>query len=279
MLSGCAGKKPAGSAPPPGGTPVPATPTPTPRPIKDPEGGTVSARFNPPPGYARTPLEDNSFGAYLRSLPLKADGEPVLLMDGTERPDAPQAAVLSISMCNKNQQGPRALVRLRAEYLFQTGQAGRITYHFFSEFVFPFTKWCEGYRVNVDGRNVEWEKKAGPSGDHDALLSYLNILFAYSNAASLKKELQPATDMQPGDVFINDKSVMIADMAVNTAGETVFLLLQSPAPTQEIYILKNDNNPALSPWYSASELSPLVTPEGEFTLADLGRFDEQVNSE
>ena len=279
LLSGCA------QTPKPSNTPLPvetleplATPTPTPKPIKNPEGGILSARFNPPPGYTRQAQAEGDFGAYLQALPLKSDGSPVLMFDGSENPSAPQAAVLDISKTSQ-QQGSRALVRLRAEYLFQTGQIDRITYHFRSGFVFSFVKWCEGWRVNVDGQNVEWVKKADPSGDHDALLSYMNTLFAYSNTLSLQAELQPAQDPRIGDIFINTQSgaVMIVDMAVSDDGTgRVFLLAQSPTPTQDIYILRNDADPALSPWYSASGLSTLTTPDGSFAWGDLRRFDEQI---
>ncbi|MCL2748199.1 MAG: DUF4846 domain-containing protein, partial [Oscillospiraceae bacterium] len=258
-------------------------PTPTPPPIKVPTGATLQTRFHPPHGYVRTEADAGSFGAYLRALPLKGDGSRVLFYDGTERGDAPQAAVVSLSIDRTPlQQGPRAMVRLRAEYLYASGQTELIVYHFLSGFTFPFSKWCEGYRVEVDGSDVEWVSKGDPSDppDYDALLHYLATLFIYCNTQSmLLMDLVPASDMRQGDVFINKSSgaVMVVDTAVNEdTGDVVFMLAQSPMPTQEIYILQNRLKPALSPWYSMADLYPLLTPgDGSFESADLVRFNEQ----
>ena len=283
VLFGCSKDKPNTSPTPDKKQEGMVTPSPTPKPIKNPEGDTVSGRFNPPTGYVRVASEAGSFAAFLQSHPLKEDGAPVLLFDGTERADAPQAAVLRLDISKtSNQQGPRALVRLRAEYLFAAGQTSQINYQFLSGFVFPFDKWCEGYRVEVDGKKVEWVLKDSPANDYAVLLSYLNTLFAYSNTSSLRAELQAVADIQAGDIFINGEAgaVMVMDVArAESTGEVVFLLAQSPSPTQEIYILNNSADSAISPWYSASDLPPLVTPTGSFTMEDLRRFNELPTGE
>ena len=276
VLSACS-KDDQDSSPPPSAAPPPVTtPVATWPPVIDPSGNTLLTRFNPPEGYVRVPVAEGSFGAFLRDLPLKEDGAPVLLLDGTARADVPQAAVILLDISGTSKQsGPRSMVRLRAEYLYSSGQTNLIVYHFLSGFTFPFSQWCEGYRVKVDGKQVEWVKSGDPSNDYKALLGYLNTLFVYSNTRALQLELMSANDAQLGDVFINSDSgaVMIADMAQNpNTGDTLFMLARGSSPTQDIYILQNVLDTSLSPWYSA--LYPLVTPEGEFTLEDLGRFNE-----
>ncbi|MDR3207488.1 MAG: DUF4846 domain-containing protein [Oscillospiraceae bacterium] len=281
-LSGCAKGNPEAEPPAvPSVTPTPS-PTPTPPPIKNPAGGTVSTRFNPPAGYARIELEPGGFGAYLRELPLKVDGAPVLLLGGQVRDGAPAAATLRMEIAaTDHQEGTDALIRLRAEYLYQSEQTDVISYHFLSGFACAFSKWSDGYRIReLDIRRVEWQQRAEPSATYGELLSYLNTLFLYANAASLSDELLRVSDPRPGDVFVNSKSggVMIMDMAQNPAdGEQVFLLAQSRIPTQEIYLLRNDSRPDISPWYDVNQAAALITAEGGvFAWTDLGRFDEMV---
>ncbi len=43
-------------------------------------------------------------------------------------------------------------------------------------------------------------------------------------------------------------------------------------PAQDIQILKNPNDPALSPWYKTDFEGPLLTPEWTFEKTDLRRF-------
>ncbi len=280
-LTGCAkdssGDGKTTGSPTPAGTEVSATPSQPPKPIKDAQGGTVITRFNPPAGYARVGSPAGSFGDYLQTLPLKEDGAPVLLFDGKQRQDAHHEAVIDLDIGKTDvQQGTDALIRLRAEYLFKTGKFDAISYHFMSGFECPFSKWAEGYRVKVSGKNVAWELKAEPSADYATFQKYLNTLFVYVNARSLPADLEIAGDMQIGDVFVNNESggVMVIDMAESPGtGDTVFLLAQAKIPAQSIHILQNTANPALSPWYSYGEL-PLTTPEGTYGANELFRFRE-----
>jgi hypothetical protein len=78
----------------------------------------------------------------------------------------------------------------------------------------------------------------------------------YAGTLSLSKSMHTKSieDMAIGDVFIKGGSpghaVLIVDLAENEKGEKVFLLAQSYMPAQETQILKNNNDPDLSPWYS-----------------------------
>jgi hypothetical protein len=71
-----------------------------------------------PQGYERIGVNTNSFGAYLRSLPLKKD-KTVYLYNGQKKYNqSAQYAVINISTGNKDlQQCADAVMRLRAEYL------------------------------------------------------------------------------------------------------------------------------------------------------------------
>jgi hypothetical protein len=45
-------------------------------------------------------------------------------------------------------------------------------------------------------------------------------------------------------------------------------------PAQEIQVLQNPGDAALSPWYAAGFGGTLVTPEWTFSKADLKRFKD-----
>ena len=47
-------------------------------PILNPSGKTIETRFNCPAGFKRVMALKGSFGEYLRQLPLKPDGSPVM---------------------------------------------------------------------------------------------------------------------------------------------------------------------------------------------------------
>jgi hypothetical protein len=51
----------------------------------NPKGKTIETRFLAPPGFVRDSSSTNSFTSYLRTLPLKPDGSPVLLYDGSQK--------------------------------------------------------------------------------------------------------------------------------------------------------------------------------------------------
>ena len=82
--------------------------------------------------------------------------------------------------------------------------------------------------------------------------------------------------MEIGDVFIRGGSpghaVIVVDLAADAQGRQVFLLAQSYMPAQEIQILKNPNDQALSPWYSTDFGEELVTPEWTFGKGERKRF-------
>ncbi len=95
---------------------------------------------------------------------------------------------------------------------------------------------------------------------------------------SLSKELKsvPVSAMQIGDVFIQGGSpghaIIVVDMAMDKAGQKLFLLAQSYMPAQELQILKNPRGEDEGPWYSADFGQWLKTPEWTFGAGDLKRF-------
>lgn len=244
------------------------------------DGKVISERFGLPEGFERITAEEGSFGDYLRSLPLKPHGSPVLYFDGDIKPAEIHAAVLNIDVGDRDlQQCADAAMRLRAEYLYGKGEFEKIHFNFTNGFKVEYSKWVQGYRVAINGNKTSWVKKTSQASDYQNFRKYLDIVFAYAGTASLVKELNSVDieDMQIGDVFIKGGSpghcVIIVDVAKNKeTGEKLFLLAQSYMPAQDIHILKNPHNDEGNPWYSLKAGEELDTPEWNFSADQLMRF-------
>ena len=245
---------------------------------------SLVSKISVPAGYQRVLLERNSFGNWLRHLPLKAAGSPVRLHDGRLKSNqSVHHAVVDIDTGSRNlQQCADAVIRLRAEYLYFSRQFTNITFNFTSGDPCRFDWWYSGYRPTVTGNRVSWKKQASLDHGYDNFRKYLTKVFAYAGTLSLARDLEPRTtvdDMQVGDVFVQGGSpghaVIVLDQAVHKeTGKRVFLLGQSYMPAQDFHVLKNRADPNLSPWRTIVRRGNLKTPEWEFKWSDLKYFPE-----
>lgn len=249
--------------------------------ITNPKGGTIKTRFNPPNSYSHTTQIANSFAHYLQNFRLKPPSAKVHLYNGKlkYRQDV-HAAVLDIDAGKRDlQQCADAIMRLRAEFLFKEKRYDEIHFKFTNGFNATYSKWRKGYRISVKGNHTSWVKSASPSDSYTSFRKYLVMIFSYAGTLSLEKELLPVaiSELQIGDIFIQGGSpghaIIVVDMANNSKGEKVILLAQSYMPAQEIHILNNFNNTNLSPWYNATNLQSLVTPEWTFSKDAIRRFE------
>lgn len=246
-------------------------------------GQSIESRIAPPSGYIRETCADNSFTAYLRSLPLLPEGSKVLLYNGqVKRNQAAAYAVVDMEIGKRDlQQCADAVMRLRAEYLWAQKKYNEIKFNFTSGFPAEYKKWAEGNRIKVNGNKVQWYAAASPDYSYKTFRKYLDVVFMYAGTASLSKELVavPYASLAPGDVFIQGGSpghaVIVVDMAVHPkTHRKVYLLAQSYIPAQQIHVLVNPTASSLSPWYelSAESDGKVYTPEWVFNKSDLKRF-------
>jgi len=247
------------------------------------EGKTISERFLVPENYERMVQEKNSFGYYLQNLPLKKDGSPVLLFDGSEKGNqSAHAAVIDMEIGKTDlQQCADAIMRLRAEYLFSQQKFESIHFNFTNGQNCSYNKWRDGYRAVDKGNRVEFIKKTKPDTSYKSFRQYLNLVFNYAGTLSLSKELKQLNSIskiKPGDVFIKGGSpghaIIVVDVAVNKkTGKKIFILAQSYMPAQEIHVLRNVQDASLSPWYSEDFGDELNTPEWTFTKNQFKGFE------
>lgn len=247
----------------------------------DPAGHTIETRILLPSGYVRPKAETGSLLEYLRTFPVKEDGSPVFLYDGTEKWNQnAHAAVLKLPIENADlQQCADSIMRMYAEYFLATGQEERISFHFTNGFEAPYTKWRDGYRIKVDGNQVSWVESAGYDDSYETFVKYMRIIFTYAGTLSMDAEAEPITaeELQPGDVFLKGGSpghvVMVVDLCENEQGQKAFLLAQGYMPAQEFHILKNPASET-DPWYYEDEIKyPFSTPEYVFEERSLQRLN------
>ena len=247
----------------------------------DAQGMTLESRILPPKGYERTVAEEGSLLQYLRTYPVKEDGSPVLLYDGSKKwnQDA-HVAVMELPIENADlQQCADSIMRVYAEYFLASGQEDRISFHFTNGFEAEYTKWRDGYRIKVDGNQVSWEQSAEYDDSYETFVKYMRIVFSYAGTLSMDGEAEPISveEMQPGDVFLKGGSpghvVMVVDVCENAQGNRAFLLAQGYMPAQEFHILKNPTN-EVDPWYYEEEMVyPFATPEYVFEEGSLQRLN------
>ena len=209
---------------------------------------TLAARFPAPAGFQRVAAAPGSFATWLRGLPLKPAGAPVLLFNGAPkfRQDV-HAAVIDIDVGTRDlQQCADAAMRLRAEWLYAMNRPGEIAFNDTgSAKPIAFSRWAAGDRPRPSGRALAWSRSATPDASYASFRRYMDTVFTWAGTHSLERELTavPIADIAPGDLFIKGgfpgHAVLVADVARSAAGETRFLLLQSFMPAQQIHVLKN----------------------------------------
>jgi hypothetical protein len=250
--------------------------------LVNPAGSTIGERFDTPEGFNRVPVVEGSFGAYLRSLPLKPNGSKVKYYNGKVKTKNVHEAVIDMDVGDRDlQQCADAVMRLRAEYLYGKGLYDKIRFNFTNGFNADYSRWIEGNRIVVEGNKSWWVKKTGYSNEYKSFRQYMDMVFAYAGTVSLSKEMKnvPLEDIKIGDVFLKGDlpghCVIVVDMAEDkSSGEKLFMVAQSYMPAQDIHILKNLEVSRLSPWYSVKFGEKLSTPEWEFTEDQLYRFEE-----
>jgi hypothetical protein len=210
-----------------------------------------------PEGFTRVEVAKNSFGEWLRNISLKKS-KKVYLYDGSEKKDqSAQYAVLNISVGNKDlQQCADAIMRLRAEYLYEQKRFAEINFR--------------------DNNNRSYS--FGFPSDRDHFNKYLEKVFSYCGTLSLEKQLYPVknvNEMQIGDVLIEGGSpghaMLVVDVAIKDK-KKIYMLAQGYMPAQDIHIVINPANPELSPWYEMNEKT-IYTPGWVFSTGHFKKWN------
>lgn len=212
----------------------------------------------PPKGYKRIESNTNPFESWLRKLPIKKDKTVYLYNDKIKPNQSAQFAVVDMSRSRTDlQQCADVVMRLRAEYLFAQKHFDSIRFMDYNK------KWYNWTGGNNRGRFEQ----------------YLQQVFGWCGSASLDKQLNPVTnynELKSGDIFIKGgfpgHAMIVSDMAINSKGEKVFMLIQGYQPAQDIHIVINPMDQELSPWYQLTSANEIYTPEWTFYKDQLHRW-------
>ena len=134
-----------------------------------------------PWGYERIKGDNAAYSEFLRSLPLKGRGADVMLYTGgRSRFQSLNYTVVDIPLLSNAEQCADVCMRLRAEFLFHTGQSIRFQ--------------------DVNGKTLAY---SGGSS-RKTFERYLRNLYGVASTYSLSREMKTRrlSDMQSGDVFV-----------------------------------------------------------------------------
>jgi len=235
-------------------------------------GDSISSRVGIPEGYKRVSYAKTSFQEYLRNYRLKKYGALIINYDGS-RYGAQHwhDAILELPVpSNGLQQCADALIRIRSEYLWDQHRRDEIGFNFTSGDYCSWKKYAEGFRPKINGNKVVFHKTATANASKDMFYKYLNLIFAYAGTLSLYRELPKVAvkDLTIGDMLVNPGTPghieMIVDEIINEEGDKMFLLAQGNTPAQNVCLLKNFEDAAISPWFRFKEDKPIDTPSYYF---------------
>lgn len=223
----------------------------------------LSAAIPAPRGFHRVEEKAGSFGAFLRDLPLRPEGTPVLSYRGAlllkgDDPRITAVAELDVGTADL-QQCADSVIRLHAEWLWSRGDRDRIAYHFLSGDLAAWPRFAAGERVVAKGNRVTWAATARAASDHATFRKYLDTVFNYASTISVERSSSlpvDKKDLAPGDFFIlpggPGHTVLVLDVAVDDAGHKVGLLGQGYMPAQDFHVLaapKAEDGSGSSPWF------------------------------
>ncbi|MDY8138795.1 DUF4846 domain-containing protein [Aquimarina sp. 2201CG5-10] len=244
------------------------------------EGDSISTRIIVPEGYKRVVYPSDSFQEYLRQYKLKPYGSKIINYDDSEYfAQNWHEAILEVPVPkNGLQQCADALMRIRAEYLWDRNRKSEIGFNFTSGHYCSWNKYAAGFRPKIKGNKVTFHKTTTPNPSKNNFYKYLNLIYTYAGTLSLHHELQkvPVSDVRIGDMLVKPGSPghieIIVDEIVNNTGQKMYVLAQGNTPAQNVCVLKNFEDTAISPWYRFEENEPIYTPSYYFDKALFIRF-------
>ena len=228
--------------------------------VSNPRNRSRIGEISVPRGYERVSVDPDSFGEFIRDFPLQKRGSHMKYYNG----DLAYGqyfgyAVLDLPMLANTEQCADAVMRMRAEYLWNKGLYRSVHFH------------------SVSGKD---QKYCG-NADRKAFEKYLRGVFDNSNTSSLRREMKPKAveNIAPGDVFVYESpgtgsyghAVLVVDVAINKkTGKKAIMLAQSSTPALTMHIIRDFFHPILSPWVVLEDASDGFSISGiHFEMSDL----------
>lgn len=233
------------------------------------EGEILIERVPAPEGYEWIKEDSGSFGEFLQNIRLKKDGSPIL--DYNQKPISNQSehiAIIDLDVGTKDlQQCADAVIRLRAEYLFEQKKFDAISFHFTNGDSFSWNDYKNGIRPKLESTTkVSFKKVASEDASYESFRRYLDVIFMYAGTISLHKETKKVrknSEIKSGDIIVTPGSpghaVIVVGRAINGKKDIVYLLAEGYTPAQSIHVLTNPYNGKINPWYELDVSKPSTT--------------------
>jgi len=248
-----------------------------------PSGTTPLERIKAPKGYDWITEERGSFGEFLQNTKLKKTGSEIL--DFRQNPinnQSEHVAIMDYDIGEKDlQQCADAVIRLRAEYLYQQKRFDDISFHFTNGDAFSWNDYKIGIRPKlISSTQIAFIKNAKEDDSYKSFRNYLDVIFMYAGTISLNKESIGISDnkkIKTGDFIVTPGSpghaVIIVGRAKNKQGEIIFLLAQGYTPAQSIHVITNPYDKKINPWYKLDvSKSPTITARYAFVKTNIRTF-------
>lgn len=244
-------------------------------------GNNIKSRIPAPPGYSWAEEESNSFGSFLQNIELKPHSSQILDHNGFPISNQNEhVAIINYDVGNRDlQQCADAVIRIRAEYLYERAMYPEIGFHFTSGHLFTWNQYKNGYRAVVNGNDVLFQQTQSANDSYQNFRKYLNAIYTYAGTISLNKETHKVTndaDIKAGDIIVTPGSpghaLIIVGKAINGDNKSVYLLAQGYTPAQSIHIITN-NGEDINPWYELKiNTSSTHTARYTFTPTNIRSF-------
>lgn len=223
-----------------------------------------------------------SFSEYLVNFPLHPPDFPI--RDYRAIPVENQdnhIAILKIDVGDKDlQQCADTWMRLYAEYFWLKSVTLRLDLNSQAASSFHGTITGTGFEPKKLKSVLSFYDSGEKDDSYSAFRKYFNIIFRFAGTIFLDKESLPVAgndDIKPGDFIINSgrpgHSVVIVGVAKNNQGKRIYLLAESYMPAQDVDLLKNTGNPAISPWDELDvDASKTITAKYTFKPTSIKHF-------
>lgn len=246
-------------------------------------GLTLLERIKAPEGYVWVTEESGSFGEFLQNAKLKKTGSQIL--DFKQNPISNQSehvAIMDYDIGEKDlQQCADAVIRLRAEYLYQQKRFDDISFHFTNGDIFSWNDYKMGIRPKlISSTQIAFIKGANEDDSYKSFRNYLEVVFMYAGTISLNNETASISNnkqIKTGNILVTPGSpghaLIIVGRAISKKGDVVYLLAQGYTPAQSIHIITNPYNGKINPWYKLDiNDSPTITARYTFIKTNIRCF-------
>lgn len=239
------------------------------QPYLNPNGMTQEMRILPPEGFSRVPVESDSFAAFLRGRAVYPHGTDIPVFDGTTQSALSVAAVYDMKVGAEGyQQCADSVIRLFAEYLYESGRKDEIAFHLSNGFLCDYASWLKGKRVLAAGEFSCWLPGLPRKDSVQTLDNYLVTVMRYAGTLSLTDESKtiPASEAHTGDFICRGGTpghvMLIVDEAADENGNRCFLIGQGLIPSMSFHIVTNSDG--TTPWFTEDELAADMISLGSY---------------